>query len=874
MIQLSEDIIHRFPTASLILKENMYVDDVLAGEHTISAAIDAKNELVEALETAGFSLRKWTANSKDILADFPPNYLLRENFLDFDDKSTAKTLGIRWNASSDSFLFVPTVFSESSRYTKREVFSQISKLFDPAGWLAPCVVLAKILMQHIWIEGTGWDERITNKSLAQWKSIQSNYHYIQDIRIPRWLNFSPNCTVQFHGFCDASEKAYAAVLYIRVVCENRVYTHLVTAKTRVAPIKTISIPRLELCGAVLLAEMLDSILSKLKVKNYETYCWTDSTIVLSWLAKSPCTWLTFVANRISKIVQIIDPIHWRHISSENNPADIASRGMLPPDIINKDLWWKGPEFIQNLDFQHFHQNVHVPDTDLEQKPIKVNFSYFKSFEDEMQRFSSFARALRVFSYIYRFFYRTHPKFKESFSKTNYILTTFEIKHVRDQLIKMYQKAFYPDEYKRLADRKSIPSTSKLLNLNPFLDPEGIIRSCGRLESSPDLSYNEKHPILLPYDCQYSKLLVKFVHAITLHGGNQLVLRIIRTQYWIPKVKNLIKSTIHSCKPCIIYKKRCQKQIMSALPPERSCFSRPFTHTGLDFAGPFDIKTYSGRNYRITKGYVCLFICFSTKAIHLEATSDLSTSTFLAAFHRFVSRRGCPIHLYSDNGTTFVGASKILAREFMQNSQQIISRQFQHQNITWNFIPPGAPHMGGLWEAGVKSFKSHFRKVAKDFKFTFEEFCTLISRIEACLNSRPLSPASHDPSDLSVLTPGHFLIGMPILAPIDPAIQESRASLINRWEKIKLVQQNFCNRWKNEYLKELQKRIKWQKPEENVKENTLVVIKDENLPPNACRLGRIHKTYLGSDNRVRVADILTQKGMITRPIVKLVPLSSD
>lgn len=287
-----------------------------------------------------------------------------------------------------------------------------------------------------------------------------------------------------------------------------------------------------------------------------------------------------------------------------------------------------------------------------------------------------------------------------------------------------------------------------------------MRICGRLQSSPVLTYNERHPIILPYNCQYSRLLVSFIHQITLHGGNQLVLQLIRTQYWIPKIQNLIKTTIHKCKPCILYKRRCQKQLMAALPKERCTFSRPFTHTGLDFAGPFDIKSFTGRYCRLSKGYVCLFICFSTKAIHLEATSDLSTSAFLAAFSRFVSRRGCPLHLHSDNGTTFVGASRIIAKEFIQTSQKAITSHYAHQNLSWHFIPPGAPHMGGLWEAGVKSFKQHFKRTAGSTKYTFEEFQTILSKIEACLNSRPLCPNSQSPSDFTALTPGHFLIGSP------------------------------------------------------------------------------------------------------------------
>ena len=314
--------------------------------------------------------------------------------------------------------------------------------------------------------------------------------------------------------------------------------------------------------------------------------------------------------------------------------------------------------------------------------------------------------------------------------------------------------------------------------------------------------------------------------------------------------------------------------MAALPKERTEISRAFTHTGVDFTGPFDIKNYTGRACLITKGYVCVFVCFSTKAIHLEATSDLSTATFLSAFQRFISRRGCPLHIHSDNGTNFVGASKILAKEFLLNSKSAIENKYAHQNVQWHFIPPGAPHMGGLWEAGVKSFKSHIRKIAGPMKYTFEELSTLLAQIEACLNSRPLAPQSQDPADSSALTPGHFLTGGPILSPLESISSEPPISIVNRWQRLKVIHKDFCLRWKNEYLRELQKRTKWKSSQPCLKIDDLVVIKEENLPPNTWRLGRVVELHTGSDGRVRVVDLRTQRGVLRRPIAKLIRLPEN
>ncbi|XP_065362176.1 uncharacterized protein LOC135955746 [Calliphora vicina] len=303
--------------------------------------------------------------------------------------------------------------------------------------------------------------------------------------------------------------------------------------------------------------------------------------------------------------------------------------------------------------------------------------------------------------------------------------------------------------------------------------------------------------------------------------------------------------------------------MAALPPERTTLSRPFTNTGVDFAGPFDIKTYAGRGCKVTKGYVLVFVCFATKAIHLEGTSEISTQAFLAAFARFFSRRGSPNAIYSDNGTAFVGASHILDADRSQFITLIRRKLLDQQSfalLEWHFIPPGAPHMGGLWEAGVKSFKMHLKRISHSQSFTFEEFSTMLTRIEACLNSRPLSPQSDNPEDLGVLTPGHFLIGNVLLSPPEPDLSDHSLSYVNRWQKLKILHHHFAQRWKEEYLKELHKRFKWKFPQRDYAIGDLVIIRKDNLPPNQWRLGRIENIIRGKDHRVRVADIRTANGI--------------
>ncbi|XP_044249352.2 uncharacterized protein [Drosophila takahashii] len=785
--QLADDVDQQFPKASHIIRNFMYVDDVLAGSNSQQEAQLAIQELVTALNSAGFPLRKWTSNHKGVLKDIPNEHLLHSEFLNIDAESTAKTLGIRWRATTDEFYFVPPEISVKSSYTKREVLFQIAKLFDPAGWLAPFIVRAKIFMQEIWLQELGWDDNLPDEMSHRWQVFLQSYSDLDQIRIPRWVGYQPQVKIELHGFCDASQKAYGAALYVRVEVGQQILTNLLTAKTRVAPVKTVSLPRLELCGALLLADMASTILPNMLSKSSEIFCWTDSTIVLAWLKKPACSWTTFVANRITKIAQATKIENWSHVRSEHNPADLASRGVSLQELGDSNIWWHGPQWLQLPKLQWPETSDPHPVTELEQRAVKVHFVKLPA-DDFLDRFSRLDKALGVLAYVQRF-------------------------------------------------------------LNRCRKAPGLLRACGRLTASKVLQYDERHPVLLPYSCRLSRLLVQFTHQITLHGGNQLIVRLMRSKYWIPKVKNLVKGVVNSCKVCTIYKKRLQTQLMGDFPTDRASFSRPFTYTGVDYAGPFE-------------------------AIHLEPTSDLTTEKFLAAFARFVARRGCPQRVHSDNGKTFVGASSRISRDFTQALKESVTNAYSHQGLVWRFIPPGAPHMGGLWEAGVKSFKTLFYKSTSARKYTFEELSTLLAKIEACLNSRPLSPMSEDPTDLLALTPGHFLIGGPLLSTAEPEIKGEAQSIINRWQHLKAQHQQFSSRWKEEYLKELHKRNKWLSPSRNLQVDDMVVIKDDNLPSNDWLLGRIVAAIPGADTRVRVVDILTSRGTIQRPVHKLVLLPME
>ncbi|XP_075161791.1 uncharacterized protein LOC142234512 [Haematobia irritans] len=871
LLQLAEDVQESHPLGSKIIRENLYVDDVLAGGHTVEDAISAREQLTSALDSAGFELRKWTSNDPRVLNDLHPDLLLPVNWLDLSEGSSTKTLGIRWNVAADNFTFKAPNVEEKEICTKREVLSTIAKFFDPCGWLAPIIVVAKLIMQQVWLDKIGWDDTLKPVTNMNWKNFAKNNSVIDTISVPRWIHYSPSSTIEIHGFCDASESAYAATLYVRVEDGDRIDTFLLAAKTRVAPIKKISLPRLELCGAVMLSKLANTIIPNLQIPEISTHFWTDSMIVLAWLQKPPCSWSAFVGNRVSEILENVGSENWSHVDSESNPADVASRGCSPDELKTHTLWWTGPSWLK-LPKDHWPKHQINSEMNLEAKQVKVLAT--STFEDPLTRFSSLPRAYRVLSYVMRFWRNTGTNRLRISSEE---ITGSELLDIKNRLIILTQKHYFVEEYSALTQKKRLSPNSQLLPFNPFIDAKGFLRSNGRLVQSPALTYNERHPILIPYDSRFARLFVEFVHKVTMHGGNQLMIRVIRSEFWIFRLKQLVKKVIHNCRTCALHQHKTQTQIMASLPPERTMLSRPFRNTGVDFAGPFGIKSITARACLITKGYVCIFVCFATRAIHLEATSDLSTQSFIAALDRFIGRRGCPEKIFSDNGKNFVGAAELIKKDriaFMKSIQDTTVQRHVHQNLEWKFIPPGAPHMGGLWEAGVKSFKTHLRKTMPKMNFTFEELSTILARIEACLNSRPINPVSDDPSSLEPLTPGHFLVGSPLLAPAEPDVSEDDITLSNRWKRLKIISQIFCQRWKSEYLNELHRRYKWKYPQQNIVVNDLVIVKDNRLAPNEWRLGRVDKTYEGIDKNVRVVDVRTSTGVISRPITKIVKLFSD
>ncbi|CAK9797165.1 hypothetical protein ANTQUA_LOCUS1055 [Anthophora quadrimaculata] len=866
--QLAQDESKAHPIAAEVFARDFYVDDLLTGASSLEAALTLRKDLIALARLGGFHLRQWTSNDTRLIADLQIEH--QQNSLCLDPSETQKTLGIYWNPASDNIIYTVDQLPNRQRLTKRVILSQISQLFDPLGLLGPVIIKAKIVMQQLWKAAIDWDVVVPQSIEQSWLEIKNELHLLNNFATSRKISADQPIQLQLHGFCDASESAYGACIYIRSTNKNQEHVvKLLCAKSRVAPIKTLSLPRLELCAARLLVKLYKETKNSLTNINFsEVRFWSDSSITLHWIKTSPHLLKTFVANRVSEIQNDTDSQNWFHVSSADNPADFVSRGQLPSQFIQNSMWLNGPHWlatdhscwpISRID------KIEVP----EQRRIIALPAHPRV--DLLQRYSSIDTLNRVVALIFRFFNNT----RNSNSKYTGSITLTELQNAHYRIIRVVQLEFFAVEINNLENQKPISRKSKIINLNPFIDSKGILRVGGRLKHAP-LRYDQKHPILLPHKHHITELIIRQVHERYFHAGTQGTLCAVRQRYWPIAGKSTVKGIIRNCIRCCRLNPKTPQYIMGDLPESRLVPTRPFEIVGIDYCGPFLIKERKFRNQAKLKCYVAVFVCFTTKAVHLELATDLTSESCLGTLKRFFARRGKPRRIYTDNATNFVGVKNEIAetRAFLlsDDHKNKTQRFLTQENVEWYFTPPRSPHFGGLWEAAVKSFKRHLYKTIGDTLLTFEQFYTLIVEIEAILNSRPLVPLSSDPNDFLALTPNHFLIGDSLTNLPEHDFADVKTNKLSLWQHIQKIKHHFWNRWQREYLQEQHTRSKWHsgKPSD-IKEGTLVTIRDDNSPPLHWKLGRVVDVHPGPDGVIRVATVRTPHGVYKRSVKKLAPL---
>lgn len=874
--QLADDDAQKYPLAADVIANEMYVDDVLSGSNSIERAQEIQKQLIDMLSGAGLTLRKWSSNDQTLI-DSLSSSDLNQTTMHFTNDGMTRALGVQWNPTTDTFSFTNKIqLDNKNQLTKRKLLSEISKIFDPLGWLTPLTVKAKLLFQSVWLSGCEWDDTLPDSVQEEWKQLTSDLHNITEYQIPRWLGDITK-PFQVHGFCDASEKAYACAIYLLTTNDkNEPATRLIAAKSRLSPInKKLTLPRLELCGALLLSRLMKKVLTAFKWDNVHknTYAWTDSMIVLGWLHGDVTKWKSFVSNRVQQVHDVIPKHHWSYVKSEENAADCASRGISCSQLLQHSMWWQGPYWMKNYS-EDTSNKITITPTTCESKQKQMQTYVVKCEPSSivielLDRHSDLTRITRVIAWMKRFI---NSCLKTNTHRTTTYLTSKELQSAENLILKHIQLHAFNDEIMRLKENRGLSTKSNILSLNPFLDKHDTLRVGGRLRNS-NLPEDTKHPILLPHDNKLTELFIWQAHSRTLHGGPKLTLTHLRQRVWIVGGHRAVKKVLHKCVTCRRFNAKQTNQIMADLPKPRVTVSRPFTHTGVDFTGHIEIKASKGRGVKTLLAYVAVFVCLATKAIHLELVSELSSIAFLSAFKRFCARRGTPRDMYSDNGTNFVGANRILLQQYkciVENIDNFFLGKISEMGVQWHFNAPVWPSAGGLWEAAVKSMKYHLKRVIGDQRLTYEELTTLLCQIEACLNSRPLCTVSENAEEINCLTPGHFLTGTSLMTIPEPDMDKTYR-LNTRWQIVQQLSKDFWKKWSQEYLQQLQARLKWKRQNTGIKKNDIVCIKDERLPAGKWALGRVADLHPGKDGHTRVVTLKTAKGETKRPITKLVSL---
>ena len=848
------------PNAAKVLTDNVYMDDICESVETVEEAKRLAEDIDIVLKSGGFQVKGWMSN-KSLKKENQDANELKGNMEE-------KVLGISWNREADTLscqIESPLMNSVNEiqhvkklKMTKRTLLSEIAKIYDPVGFAAAFIVRLKIGLQKLWQIGIDWDDEIPQELQSDWIQLFKEMKNLNNISFKRPL-LTTDATERpsLYIFSDASQEAFGACAYIRQKTnDGRFDVRFITAKSRVAPLRQLTIPRLELQAAVLASRLAKTIQVESRINFNGITFFTDSMITLGWIQSHSRNFKPFVSARIGEIQSNSNPNQWRHISSQDNVADDLSRGISVQELSGR--WMNGPEFLQlPEEFWQVKSTAMPLKEDEERRQVKiscsVNFVRVESLID-YERFSSWKKLIRVIAWIKRLAKNIRLREHRSNCERKQ-LTPEELKDAEMFLIK--------DAQKLLQDRAK---KGEFKSLSPFTDENGIIRVGGRVDKAI-VSYDMKHPVLLPNEHRISLLITRQVHQSG-HSGVATTTAKVRRNYWILKGNKISKSVKFSCTFCREMSHLAEEQMMANLPSIRLApQTPPFYYASCDYFGPYNVRI--GRN-KTTKHYGVIFTCLNTRAVHLELAMDYSTVEFLQVLRRFFCLRGFPAVILSDNGSQMVGAERVLRDMIEGLSTDKLQDYCTERGIKWIFITPAAPHQNGCTEALVKSCKRALKIAIGDQVLKPFELYTCLLEIGNLLNQRPIGRLPNDPDDGAYLCPNDILLGRATTEVPQGPFQDMR----NLHQRVELVQQivnSFWKRWIRDVFPSLVPQRKWHTDRRNVQINDIVMVEDQNAMRGKWRIGKIIEVFPGSDGRVRNVKVKTASGVYYRPITKIAVL---
>ncbi|XP_073964374.1 uncharacterized protein [Choristoneura fumiferana] len=897
------------PEAAEAIVKNHYVDDYLKSFENVADAIRISRDVRHIHNQAHYELRQWASNSEEVIENIAEKPA-RHATVDLNN-ATERVLGQTWKPSTDEIAFnldltrLPPDALDNAEPTKREVLKTMMSVFDPLGLATPVTVIPKKILQEVWRRGTGWDEKLDADLAQRWAEWTRNLKALREVTIPRcYPGYTRAIRRELHVFVDASETAYTCALYWRATTtDGAVRVTLVAAKAKVAPLKLTSIPRLELQAAVLGAKMAAAVVEEHDHKPDSKTFWTDSRTVLAWLRTGARSYRPFVAHRIAAIEEHTAINEWRWVPTKQNVADEATREA-PQDFDSRHRWFTGPDFLYD-DYSTWptespqQRSADITATGEERVHIVIDAERTPySWLPLAERFSRWEKMLRAIARALQFtdlcrphrarshYKRTAPNKRNDADWTarprrDAPTTTKKSERKQDSYVPLDAKylleaeklvvravqheSFY-EEIRNLKKNQAPSLQSRLRPLSVEL-VNGVIVIKTRINAASDITEAQRRPPVLDANHPAVKLYIDFVHRQLAHSGVESTINECKQHYAILRLRPVARMTLHRCLPCRIRRQAPPVPPTGDHPRSRLAHhKRPFTYTGLDYFGPLTVTV--GRSTH--KRYVALFTCLTVRAIHLEVVPNLSGDSAVMALRRMIARRGCPTELWSDNGTNFHAADRELREAFQQATRE----EATQRQITWRFIPAGAPFMGGAWERLVATTKTALRAVLQERRPSDETLATLLAEAEYTVNSRPLTHVAVDPDEPEAITPNHFLLGGSARVPTPGAFDDSE--LIGRatWKTSQRLADHFWSRWLREYLPTLQYRREPHGRGAPIAVDDIVLVVDGTLPRNTWPRGRVIATYPGPDGVTRAVDVQTKGGVLRRPTKKLVILPTQ
>lgn len=667
----ARDFSEAFPEASEAIIRHHYMDDYLGNADTLDEAEKLIRDVIHVHQQGGFVICNWIANDERILQGIDVD-LVAQGHKKLDSNNHDKVeriLGVYWNPVDDTFSFQTKfhkidrdILENRRRPTKRDILKIVMSVFDPLGFIANFIVQGKVLLQNIWRSQIDWDDEITDILNDQWQIWLSDLKNIYKFQIPRqYFSLNRNRSeIQLHVFCDASETSYAAVAYIRIQEEQLIQTNFVTAKTRVAPLRPLSIPRLELQGALMGARLGNSLKKSMELEISSIFYWTDSKTVLHWIRSEARRFKVFIAQRLGEIQDITNIGEWKYVNSKENAADDATKRKI---CWNSQRWMNGPDFLRKFpedwpkEVETERYNI-SPDI-LEEKCENILIISQKQVlpTPDDKRFSKWQRLLRTTSYVLKFIDIINKRCVKRGE-----LSVEEINNAENLLFRKVQEESFMEEIIALKNNKPFSSNSRLRTLNCIIsEGDGLLRLSGRLDKST-LNLETKKPIILDPHHRITRLIVQKYHEDVHHHGQEIVINNIRQKFWILRLRQTVKSIWNSCQLCKIRRATPKIPVMGQLPECRiQPTIRAFMKTGIDYFGPLEVTVKRSREKR----YGAIFTCMTTRAVHLELAHDLTTNSFINVLRQFGCRRGFPDEIYCDNGSCFRSAEKEIKEEFQK-----------------------------------------------------------------------------------------------------------------------------------------------------------------------------------------------------------------